>query len=88
MNELIIELSLEENWKKEWNKIEKKFVKRPMTFEEAIDFICENCQNDYIEVEVEIDEERIEVCKECAKQITNDKLNDPEFYRNIKITII
>jgi len=88
-----IKLDIENNWVEEG--INGKIVRRVATFEEAIEFICENCQDAESEIELDIDfcrssaeDEVMCVCRECGKQIIADKFTDPEFIGNIKITVL
>lgn len=88
-----IKLDIEHNWVEEGKN--GKIVRRVMTFEEAIDYVCENCQDAESEIDLDIDfcrrsaeHEIMTVCRECGKQIIADKLADPEFIGNILITIL
>ena len=90
---MLIKLDIENNWVEEGKN--GKIVRRTMTFEEAIEFICENCQDTNSEIELDIDfckryaeNEVLVVCRECGKQIVADKLTDPSFIGNIKITVL
>ena len=79
---MMFNLNIEENCVKDSNG------KRAMTFEEIIELICQNCQDADIEVELEIDNELITVCRKCALSIISNKLNNPDFIEKVELIII
>lgn len=74
-----IELTIENYWIKDSNGA------RVMTLDEVVEFLCEVCISEDGTHDITIDGESMLVCKECAKEIVNNKLDDLEFYGNIEI---
>lgn len=89
----VVKLGIEHNWGESWKNGE--MVKYALSLDEILEEFCQNCHDVYIDVEINIDfcrrsakNEVMDVCKACGKQIIADKLNDPNFIGNIKITIL
>jgi len=89
----VVKLGVEHNWGEEWKN--GVMVKRALSLDEIVEDFCQNCHDVYVEVDIDIDfcrrsteNEVMCVCRECGKQIIADKLTDPEFIGNIKITIL
>lgn len=89
----VVKLGIEHHWGEEWKNGER--IRHALSLDEIVEDFCQNCHDVYMEVDLDIDfcrrsaeNEVITVCRECGKQITANKLDDPDFIGNIKITVL